>query len=133
MITPTMTRRKRRKELEAARADTQQARFDAFCEATHPYVRDWIAFLDFEQAIDRAVTCATMMNPYDNDPGYNQEHASVKLALSEMLYRVLPRVDLGSLSADGRGHRLRASLRDHRTQARCARRNKGHKGVSSVG
>jgi hypothetical protein len=65
--------------------------------------------LEFEEAIHNAVMGAGMMNIYDNDPGTDKELAGLKIALGEMLFRVLPRVDLGTLvgNVEGIGYALR--------------------------
>jgi hypothetical protein len=88
------------RELEAA---AEQARFAAFIEGTAADERDWIAFLEFDRAIHDAAGCAAMSNLYDGGREANREHADLKLALGAMLFRVLPRVDLGVLIADAEG------------------------------
>jgi hypothetical protein len=92
--------------------DAQDARFEAFLQSTDQHSRDWIAFLEFENAIHEAVMCAGMIDLYDAGPEGEPEHAGLKLALSEMLFRVPPRVDLGPLIADveGIGYALRYGI-----------------------
>jgi hypothetical protein len=81
----------------------KQARFAAFVETTLPDERDCIAFREFEAAIYNATECATMINPYDGGLESEREHAALQLALDGMLFRVLPRVDLGVIIADAEG------------------------------
>ena len=92
--------------------NAEQARFSAFVETTLPDERDCIAFREFEVAIIKATECASMIDPYDGGLDGEREHAALKLALSGMLYRVLPRVDLGVLIADaaGIGYALRYGI-----------------------
>jgi hypothetical protein len=80
-----------------------QARFAAFVEGTEPNERDWIAFLEFEEAAHNAASTARLTNMYDNEPGGDREFADLKLALTAMFFRVLPKVDLGVLIADAEG------------------------------
>lgn len=84
-------------------ANAQDARLTAFLQSTEQHERDWIAFLEFEQAIQNAATNAAMFNMYDNDPGSDRELAALKLAVGGMFYRVLSRVDLGVILADAEG------------------------------
>ena len=94
--------------------NAEQARFAAFVETTLPDERDCIAFREFEVAIIKATECASMIDCYDGGVEAEREHAALKLALSGMLYRVLPRVDLGVLILDAAGlatHCATASLR----------------------
>ena len=92
--------------------NAEQARFAAFVETTLPDERDCIAFREFEVAIIKATECASMIDPYDGGLDGEREHAALKLALSGMLYRVLPRVDLGVLIANaaGIGYALRYGI-----------------------
>lgn len=93
-------------------SDADDARFNAFMESTEANERDWIAFIEFEHAIHNAVMCAGMINPYDAGPEGAREHAGLRLVLGEMLFRVLPRVDLGTLigRVDGIGLALRYGI-----------------------
>ena len=90
----------------------EQARFTAFIENTLPDERDCVAFREFEVAIINATECASMIDPYDGGIESEREHAALKPALSEMLYRVLPRVNLGVLlaNATGIGYALRYGI-----------------------
>lgn len=65
--------------------------------------RDWSAFLGFETAIHNAVMCAGMINLYDGGEEGDREHAALKLALGAMFFRVLPRVELGTIMAEAEG------------------------------
>ena len=97
----------------------EQARFAAFVETTLPDERDCIAFREFEVAIIKATECASMIDPYDGGLDGEREHAALKLALSGMLYRVLPRVDLGVLIANaaGIGYALRYGIIEPKREA----------------
>ena len=99
--------------------NAEQARFAAFVETTLPDERDSIAFRDFEVAIISATECASMIDPYDGSLEGEREHAALKLALSGMLYRVLPRVNLGVLIADaaGIGYALRYGIIEPKREA----------------
>lgn len=90
----------------------EQARFAAFIENTLPDERDCVAFREFEVAIINATECASMIDPYDGGLEGEREHAALRLALSGMLYRVLPRVNLGVLLANaaGIGYALRYGI-----------------------
>ena len=100
-------------------SDAEEARFRAFVESTTQDERDWIAFLEFQEAAHRATMVATLANPYDADEGYSRESQGLRLALSEMLFRVLPRVDLGVVLAEveGIGYALRFGLIPQRADA----------------
>jgi hypothetical protein len=60
-----------------------------------------------------------MINLYDGGPEGDREHAALKLALGAMLYRVLPRVDLGVLigEAEGIGYALRYGIIEPKREA----------------
>ena len=100
-------------------SSAEEARFLAFVESTESQERDWTAFVEFENAVLRATMCATMSNPYDAEPHYRREYDDLYLALSEMLYRVLSRVPLGTLLADveGIGYALRFGIIPQRADA----------------
>ena len=99
--------------------NAEQARFEAFVETTLPDERDCIAFREFEVAIIKATECASMIDPYDGSLEGEREHAALKLAMSGMLYRVLPRVDLGVIIADaeGIGYALRYGIIEPKREA----------------
>ena len=99
--------------------NAEQARFAAFVETTLPDERDCIAFREFEVAIIKATECASMIDCYDGGLEAEREHAALKLALSGMLYRVLPRVDLGVLIANaaGIGYALRYGIIEPKREA----------------
>jgi hypothetical protein len=109
----------------------EQARFAAFIENTLPDERDCVAFREFEAAIINATECASMIDPYDGGLEGEGEHAALKLALSGMLYKVLPRVNLGVLLANAAGicYALRSYLRGH-SAISCA--SSRHLGGTSV-
>ena len=92
--------------------NAEQARFTIFIENTLPDERDCMAFREFEVAIINATECASMIDPYAGGLEGEREHAALKFALSGMLYRVLPRVDLGVLieNAAGIGYALRYGI-----------------------
>ncbi len=81
-------------------SDAEQARFNAFMDSTDADERDWIAFCEFEEAIHSGVMTACMINMYDGDEEGVREMDNLKLSLGQMLFRVLPRVDLGTLIAN---------------------------------
>lgn len=93
-------------------SEAEEARFSAFVEATDEAERDWIAFCEFEDASRRAAMCAGMINLYDADEHGQREQDQLRLALSEMLFRVLPKVDLGEILAcvEGIGYAIRYGL-----------------------
>lgn len=99
--------------------NAERARFAAFVETTLPDERDCIAFREFEVAIIKATECASMIDPYDGGRDGEREHAALKLALSGMLYRVLPRVGLGVLIANaaGIGYALRYGIIESNREA----------------
>ncbi len=88
------------REEEPGMSDAEQARFNAFMDSTDADERDWIAFCEFEEAIHSGVMTACMINMYDGDEEGVREMDNLKLSLGQMLFRVLPRVDLGTLIAN---------------------------------
>ena len=47
--------------------------------------------------------CAGMIDLYDGGEEGDREHAALKLALGAMFFRVLPRVELGTIMAEAEG------------------------------
>lgn len=100
-------------------SEGEDARFNAFRQSTETNERDWIAFLEFERAIQNAASCAGLINLYDGGDEGSRERSALELALGSMLFRVLPRVDLGTLIAnvEGVGYALRYGIIEPRADA----------------
>lgn len=90
----------------------EDARFRAFREATVSRERDWIAFCEFSEASHNAAVCAAMINLYDGGEHGGRELRHLELAISEMLFRVLPRVELGAIlgQVEGIGYAIRYGI-----------------------
>jgi hypothetical protein len=90
----------------------EQARLYAFVAATDSEERNLIAFHEFETAIHNAASAAAMVNAYGAGEEARREFASLRLTLSQMLFRALPRIDLATLIGDaaGIGYALRYNL-----------------------
>jgi hypothetical protein len=73
----------------------ENARFQAFLKATEQEERDWIAFCEFEQAVDEVTHCASLVNPFDDSDNFERERGGMKPAVWEMLLRLLPKAGLG--------------------------------------
>lgn len=92
--------------------EAQEARFRAFVRSTTRDERDWISFLEFEQAVHRVADRAAIVNPFD-DPHHNvREIEDLEGPVGEMLFAGLKRLSLGMIlaNAEGIGHALRFGL-----------------------
>ena len=84
-------------------SDAEELRFKAFLSATSAEARDWIAYLEFEEAIREASKSAAMVNAYDGGHEGVRELDVLELAASEMFFNVLSSVDLGTILANVHG------------------------------
>jgi hypothetical protein len=92
--------------------EAQEARFKVFVRTTTRDERDWISFLELEQAIHRVADRAAIVNPFD-DPNHNvREIEELEGPVGEMLFAGLKRLSLGMIlaNAEGIGHALRFGL-----------------------
>lgn len=78
-------------------SDAEDARFKAFLAATDADERDWVAFFEFEHAVDEAAHEAAMINLYDEPRENARERGLLRTVLWDMLHRVLPRIGLGEV------------------------------------
>lgn len=100
-------------EDDSAADEAQEARFRTFMAATSDDERDWIAFLEFEQAIERAAQCAAIVNPFDDSDSNVRERDVLRTPVAEMFFRALAReVNLGPLMANAEsiGYAIRFGL-----------------------
>jgi hypothetical protein len=90
-------------------SEAEDARFRAFLGSTDADERDWLAFCEFENASHSAAMCGAMINLYDGGEHGGRELQELELVIGEMLFRVLPRVGLGTLIAhvEGIGYAIR--------------------------
>ena len=84
-------------------SDAEQLRFQAFLSATSAEARDWIAYLEFEEAIREASRSAAMVSVFDAGPEGDRERCALELAFSEILFNALSCVDLGTIIANAHG------------------------------
>ena len=63
-------------------SDAEEARFRAFLSATSAETRDWIAYLEFEEAIREASQSAAMVNAYDAGPEGGRERCLMNNVLA---------------------------------------------------
>ena len=84
-------------------SDAEELRFKAFLSATSAEARDWIAYLEFEEAIREASRSAAMVNVYDAGPEGDRERCALELAFTEILFNALSCVDLGTIIANAHG------------------------------
>jgi hypothetical protein len=87
----------------AKNSEAEDARFAAFVKATTADERDWIAFCEFERAVDEVAQVATIVNPYDEPHANHRERDMLSIPITEVLYRVLPKVGLGTVLATSGG------------------------------
>lgn len=92
--------------------EAEEARLAAFMDATEADERDWIAFLEFEDAIRRAGHCAALVNPFDDPSSNVRERRTLAQPIAEMFFRALKRVSLGVLlaNAEGIGYAIRFGI-----------------------
>jgi hypothetical protein len=83
--------------------EAEEARYHAFVDATEPAERDSVAFCQFEEAVHNAAECAALTNACDGGAACAREQDGLRLILSQMLFKVLPHVELGTLITEARG------------------------------
>jgi hypothetical protein len=94
-------------------------RFNVFISATTSDARDWIAFHAFEDAVHEVADTATLVNKYDDSAAGQRELDALKPVVSEMLYRLLPKVGVNNIFANqyGIGYALRYGVIEPRPDA----------------
>ena len=94
------------------KADAEDARFNAFLMATEQHERDWIAFCQFNEAVDEVTHCAALVNPYDDSDRFEREREIMHAAVWTMILRVIPRIGLGAAIThpEGLGYGLRYGI-----------------------
>jgi hypothetical protein len=96
----------------AAMTEVEEARFRTFVHATDALERSWLAFAQFEGAVSRAAACAGLLT--GTGPDANHAPHPLRILLRDMLFGLLPRVELGTLiaEAEGIGYALRYGIID---------------------
>ena len=82
-------------------SDAEELRFKTFLSATSAEARDWIAYLEFEEAIRKASQSAAMVNIDDAGPEGGRERNALEVAFTGMFFNVLPSVDLAARGRRG--------------------------------
>jgi hypothetical protein len=97
----------------------ETTRIGQFLDTTEPSERDRIAYIAFERAIHDAVRCASLLVSDAEGSERQREGVGLTLAVGGMLFRVLSRVDLGTVIAgvQGIGYAVRYALLDVRSDA----------------
>jgi len=80
--------------------DAREARYQAFLDCTTQAERDWIAFLEFEEAANTAADRAALVNPFDDPTNNVRETQGLEVSIGQMLFRAVGRIGLGPLLAD---------------------------------
>ena len=71
-------------------SDAEELRFKTFLSTTSAEARDWIAYLEFEEAIREASQSAAMVNISDAGPEGGRERNALEIAFSDMFFRLYP-------------------------------------------
>ena len=99
--------------------DAEELRFQTFVATTDQAARDRAAFVEFLEAVHNATQCAVMSNMYDGDDHAGREFEEMKRAITDLLFGLLPRVDLSDVlaNAEGVGYAIRYGVVEPRRGA----------------